>query len=116
MAVRGRMLGVDWVALAVTLGLMAFECELLLLLAQRLQPLLPFSRAYTRDQSSQAVLRGIALFGVLIGVALVNLAAAYMSPVRYGLLAALPVAIWLVRRNVARRVAGSRLNVAEIVA
>jgi hypothetical protein len=116
MAVRGHLLGVGWLALAVTLGLMAFECELLLLLAQRLQPLLPFSRAYTRDQSSQTMLRGMALFGILIGVALVNLAAAYVSPVRYGLLAALPVAIWLVRRNVARRVAGSRLNVAEIVA
>jgi hypothetical protein len=116
MAFRGRLLGVAWPSLVVTLGIMACECELLLLLSQRLQPLLPFSRAYTRDQSSRTVMRGLALFGVLLAVALLNLGAAFVAPMRFALLAVLPVAIWYTRRLVARHVAGSRLNVAEIVA
>lgn len=116
MAVRGLRLGADPLSVAVMLGIVALEFEFLLLLSQRLQPLLPFSRAYTRDQSSQTMMRGLALVGVLLVVAFVNLGAAFVPALRYVLLALLPVAVWRARSSVNRRVAGSRLNVAEIAA
>lgn len=114
MLVRGVNLGAGGWQLFAALALMALECEFLLLLTQRVQPLLAFSRAYTRDQNSQTAVRGMVLFGLLLLVALLNFGASAWAPLRYGLLGALPPAIFGARRLLDRHVAGSRLNVSEI--
>lgn len=114
MLVRGLQLGAGGLPLAVALALMALECEFLLLLTQRVQPLLAFSRAYTRDQNSQSIVRGMVLLGLLVAVAALNFGASAWVPLRYGLLGALPLAIFGARRLLDRHVKGSRLNVAEI--
>jgi hypothetical protein len=115
MLVRGLELGAGGLPLALALALMTLECEFLLLLIQRVQPLLAFSRAYTRDQNAQTAVRGMVLFGLLVAVAALNFGASAWAPLRYGLLGALPLAIFGARRLLDRHVAGSRLNVSEIV-
>lgn len=115
MALRGVNLGVPWPTLMMTLGIVALESELLVLISQRAQPLLAFSRGYTRDQSSHAVLRGLVVMGVLLVAFLANFAAASMATARMALLGVLPLLIFAMRRVVDRHVAGSRLNVAEIL-
>ena len=115
MAFRGVDLGVPWPTLAAALIIVALEGELLVLFSQRMQPLLAFSRGYTRDQSSHAMLRGFLLLGVLLAAFAANFAAASQATARLALLGILPLLIFAMRREVARHVAGSRLNVAEIV-
>lgn len=114
-AARGVGLQVPPGTTLLLLVIMALEAELLMLVGQRIHPLMAFSREFTQDQSARAVARGFALVGVFVAMAVVNgLAGAWVWS-RWGLAASLPVAVAFAARAVARRVAGSRLNFAEIV-
>ena len=115
-AVRGVNLGVGPVALASSMAIMALEAEVMMLVGQRVMPLMAFSRSYTRDQSSQAVARGLALAGVLMAVAVVNALASEWMPARFALAGLLPLVLWRLHRSVERKVAGTRLNFGEAVA
>jgi hypothetical protein len=110
---RALSYGMDPGYVAVALALMASEAEVLLLIFQWFQPEMAFSREFTRDQSSQNIVRGFALAGVMVLATIVNLLAITYLPVRVALLAGIPLLFWFLRRRLARRVAGGRLNLAE---
>jgi hypothetical protein len=114
-AARGVGLQVPPATLLLLLVIMAMEAELLMLVGQRIHPLMAFSREFTQDQSARAMARGFALLGVFVAMAVVNGLAGAWEWSRWGLAAVLPVAVALAARAVARRVTGTRLNFAEIV-
>ncbi len=113
-SVRSLHYGLGPEFLAVALLLLISETEVLLLIFQWFQPEMAFSREFTRDQSSQAIVRWFALAGVMAATMIVNLLAVSYLPVRFGLVAGFPLLFWFLRRRLARKVAGGRLNLAEI--
>lgn len=109
----GYGMGPGFVALV--LFLLACEAEVLLLIYQWFQPEMAFSREYTRDQSAQTIVRGFVLAGMMVLAMVVNLLAVAYEPVRFALMAGVPLLFWFLRGRLARRVAGGRLNLAAVV-
>ncbi len=113
--IKALEVGASWPTALRDLMVVMLELELIVVVMQGMRRTMPFSLAFTRDQSMRRLMTVMLYMAGAIGFALLNVVYARVEPVRWVMWAALPVAAVLGNVILDRRLRGAQLDMTGAV-